>query len=182
MVVCLRYLLQHILLRIAYTFRENQEFGSLLLCSLWWGQIVGYVLAFRSYSFVCTVHHLIIINLSEDIERIKCLSDIFCQCVSTIKYILAVIHYTICGPVCLQFTNSPCDDWGNIYILCLIIIINSEVWTITHCLGLGHETIVCAVCLSIFLCSVVAILVPREMSSSLPVPSTPVAQNIKRVV
>ena len=29
-----------------------------------------------------------------------------------------------------------------IYILCLIIIIKSEVWTITHCLGLGHETMV----------------------------------------
>ena len=38
-----------------------------------------------------------------------------------------------------------------IYILCLIIIIKSEVWTITHCLGLGHETMVCALCLSIFL-------------------------------
>ena len=37
-----------------------------------------------------------------------------------------------------------------IYILCLIII-KSEVWTITHCLGLGHETMVSAVCLSIFL-------------------------------
>ena len=36
-------------------------------------------------------------------------------------------------------------------ILCLIIIIKLEVWTITHCLGLGHETMVCAVCLSIFL-------------------------------
>ena len=40
-----------------------------------------------------------------------------------------------------------------IYILCLIIIIKSEVWTITHCLRLGHETMVCAVCLSIFLSS-----------------------------
>ena len=38
-----------------------------------------------------------------------------------------------------------------IYILCLIIIIKSEVWPITHCLGLGHETMVSAVCLSIFL-------------------------------
>ena len=38
------------------------------------------------------------------------------------------------------------------YILCLIIIIiKSEVWTITHCLGLGHEIMVSAVCLSIFL-------------------------------
>ena len=40
---------------------------------------------------------------------------------------------------------------GRIYILCLIIIIKSEVWTITHCLGLGHETLVSAVCLFIFL-------------------------------
>ena len=39
-----------------------------------------------------------------------------------------------------------------IYILCLIIIIKSGVWTTTHCLGLGHETMVSAVCLSIFLC------------------------------
>ena len=34
---------------------------SLLLCSLWWMQIIGYVLSWRSYSFVCTLHHLIII-------------------------------------------------------------------------------------------------------------------------
>ena len=39
-----------------------------------------------------------------------------------------------------------------IYTFCLIIIIiNSEVWTITHCLGLGLESMVCAVCLYIFL-------------------------------
>ena len=38
-----------------------------------------------------------------------------------------------------------------IYILCLITIIKSAVWTITHCLGLGNETMVCAVCLFIFL-------------------------------
>ena len=36
-----------------------------------------------------------------------------------------------------------------IYILCLIIIIKSEVWTMTHCLWLGHETMVSVVCLSI---------------------------------
>ena len=57
--------------------------------------------------------------------------------------------------MCFQFTQFPCDDWENmyiyIYILCLIFIIKSEVWTITHCLGLGHETMVCALCLSIFL-------------------------------
>ena len=34
---------------------------SLSLCSSWWVQIVGYILACRSCSFVCTLHHLIII-------------------------------------------------------------------------------------------------------------------------
>ena len=38
-----------------------------------------------------------------------------------------------------------------IYILCVIIIIKLEVWTKTHCLGLVHEAMVSAVCLSIFL-------------------------------
>ena len=38
-----------------------------------------------------------------------------------------------------------------IYILCLIIIMKSDIWTITHCLGLRHETMVSAVCLSILL-------------------------------
>ena len=36
-------------------------------------------------------------------------------------------------------------------VLYLMIIIKSEVWSICHCFGLGHETIACAVCLSIFL-------------------------------
>ena len=56
---------------------------------------------------------------------------------------------TICGVLCFQFAHYLCDDWENIYPLSYIIIIKSEVWT--HCLGLAHETMICAVCLSIFL-------------------------------
>ena len=37
-----------------------------------------------------------------------------------------------------------------IRVIYLIFTIKSEVWPICHCLGLGHETLVCAVCLSIF--------------------------------
>ena len=37
-----------------------------------------------------------------------------------------------------------------IRVLYLIIIIKTEVWLICHYLGLGHETMVCAVCLFIF--------------------------------
>ena len=89
-------------------------------------------------------------NLSVDIELIKCLPDIFFQCVSKFEHILLVIHYSICGAVCLQFAQFPRDGWENI-LFCLIIIIKSEVWTFIHALGLGHETMVCAVCLFIFL-------------------------------
>ena len=46
--------------------------------------------------------------------------------------------------------HFPCDDWDE-YMLGLIIINKSEVWTIIYCLGLGHETMLCAVCLSVLL-------------------------------
>ena len=40
----------------------------------------------------------------------------FVECVSKIKHILSVIHYTICEVVCFQLTHFPCDD-ENIYTL-----------------------------------------------------------------
>ena len=68
----------------------------------------------------------------------------FVECVSKIEHILLVIHYSIYGAVCFQFTQLPRHCWENIVY---------EVWIIIHCLGLGHETMVCAVCLFIFLFS-----------------------------
>ena len=61
---------------------------------------------------------------------------------------LFIIRYV---GLCVFSLPIPLVMNERIYILCLIIIIKSEVWTIIHCLGLGHETMVCAVCLSIFL-------------------------------
>ena len=66
-------------------------------------------------------------------------------------YSLSYPLYNMWGCV---FSVHPFPLWWlgeYIYICCLIIIIKLEVWTINHCLGLGHETMVCAVCLSIFL-------------------------------
>ena len=68
----------------------------------------------------------------------------------SIVFQLSFIKYVgLCGfslPISLIMIDR-------MYILCVIIIIKSKVWTITvyYCLGLGHETMVCAVCLSIFL-------------------------------
>ena len=129
---------------------------SLLLCSLWWVQITEYVLSWRSYSFVCTLHHLIIIIVIIVQTHLKTLNlknacqIYFVECVYTIRHILSVIHCTIRGIVCFQFTHFLVMI-ERIYTLCHIIIIKSEVWTITYCLGLDHETMVCAVYLFVFL-------------------------------
>ena len=91
---------------------------SLLLCSLWWVQIVWYVLACRSYPFVCTVHHLIIIIVQTYLkifELYNACQIYFVECMSKIRHILSVIHYTICGVVFFQFTHFPCDHWENTY-------------------------------------------------------------------
>ena len=70
---------------------------------------------------------------------------------SKIKTILSIIFiFTIWGCV-----SSACPIlwWSRECVLHLIIIIKPEVWIINHCLGLGHETMVCAVCLTMFLWS-----------------------------
>ena len=153
--VCLRCLLHHILLLIAYTFQENREFVFIIVMELMMSANslirFGLNMVFV-YLYITPSHYHHCADLSEDFELIKRLSDILIECVSKIKHIHSIIHYTICGVVCFQFTHFPCDDWVNIYVLCLIIIIKLWVWTITHCLGLRHETLVCAVCLSVFFC------------------------------
>ena len=104
------------------------------------------------YSTQSHYHHCA--ELSEDIELIKCLSDIFCRVCeirlsifSQLSIIQSIIQYM---GLCIFSLPTPLVMIERIYILHLVIIIKSEVWTITHCLGLGHETMVCAVCLSIF--------------------------------
>ena len=120
-VVCLRCLLHHILWLIAYIPGKPGFLFSLLLCSLWWVQIFRYVLACRSCSFVCTLHHLIIIMQTYlRILIIKNACQIyFVECVCKIKHIFSVIHYTIYGTVCFQFTHFSCDDWENIHFVLL---------------------------------------------------------------
>ena len=48
----------------------------------------------------------------------------------------------------LQFSS---EIIVRIVVLDLIIIPEYEVWTISHHVGLGHEIVVCSVCLEMFL-------------------------------
>ena len=59
--------------------RKTGNWFSLFLCSLWWVQIVGCALAWMSYSYICTLHHLIIIIVQTYLKTLNLrLSDIFC--------------------------------------------------------------------------------------------------------
>ena len=152
-VVCLICLLHHILSLIAYTFRENRDFVFIIIVQSMMSSNSRMRFGLQSV-FVClyitSSHYHHCANLSKDFELIKCLSDIFCRvCEWDKTYSLIYPLYNIWG--CMFAVYPFALWWLRGCILCLIIIIKSEVWTITHCLGLGHETMVCAVCLSIFL-------------------------------
>lgn len=91
-------------------------------------------------------------EISEDIELLNACQVHSVECVSKIKSIISIIFHHI-GRWVFWAYPFPFVMIVRIRVLNLIIIIESEVWTIYHCLGLCHETMVCAVCLSMFLCS-----------------------------
>ena len=152
-VVCLRCLLHYILSLIVYTFRGNREFVFI--------SIVQFMMSANSrirfdlqIVFVCLYitpshyHHCanfiwrhwtsrmpVRYNLSSVWVRLSIFSQL-----SIIQYVGLCVFSL---PISFMMIER-------IYILCVLIIIKLKVWTITHCLGLGHETMVCAVCLSIF--------------------------------
>ena len=79
---------------------ETEVLFSLLLCSLWWMQIAGYVLACRSCSFVCILHNLIIIIVQSYLKTLNLKMEmpvkIYCvECVRKIKIFsqLSIIQY-----------------------------------------------------------------------------------------
>ena len=114
-VVCLRYLLHHILLlisgKLGFVFIIIVQFMMSTNNRIRFGLQIVFVCLYITPS---QYHHCA--NWSEDIELIDGCQIYFIECVSKIKHILSVIHYTICGAACFQFTHVPCDDWDKIYI------------------------------------------------------------------
>ena len=81
-VVSLKCLLHHILSIIAYTFRENRDFASIIIAQLLMSansrMRFGLQIVFVCL-YITPSHYHHCANLSEDTELIKCLSDIFCR-------------------------------------------------------------------------------------------------------
>ena len=78
------------------------------------------------------------------LELIKC-----CRVCLRLRLFSQLSFIQYMGLCVFSLPNSPVMLWES--VLNLIIVIKSEVWIINHCLALGHETMVCAVCLTMFL-------------------------------
>ena len=81
-IVCLRCLLHHMLTLIAYTFRENRDFVFIIIVQIMMSANIqirfGLQIMFV-YLYITPSHYHHCANLSEDIDFMKCLSDIFCR-------------------------------------------------------------------------------------------------------
>ena len=110
-------MLHHILLLVAYTFRENR--GFVFITSVQFMMSVksrihfGLQIVF-AYWYITPSHYHHCANLSEGIEN-SCqifLSSVWVR----LSTFFSLIHCTIYGVVCLQFTYFPCDDWENMHL------------------------------------------------------------------
>ena len=122
--VCLRCLLHHILSLIAYTFRDNRDFVFIIFVQFMMSSNsrmrFGLQIVFIYLYITSHYHHCA--NLSEDIELMKCLSDIFCRVWEWDKaysLILSIIQYMglcVCSlpisPVIIERIYTVTTDIG----------------------------------------------------------------------
>ena len=108
------------------------------------------ILSLLGNNNMCLVFHRFMSRYT-GIELIKCSSGICCiVCFSyDWNYSRNYLSFNVWG--CVSSAYPIRLSWLWKCVLHVIIIIKSEVWIINHCLGLGHETMVCAVVLTMFL-------------------------------
>ena len=147
-------LLHHILSLIVYTFRENREFVFISIVQLMmsansrirFGLQIVFVCLHITPSHYHHCANFIWRHWTYEMPVRYNLSSVWVRL--TIFSQLSIIQHV---GLCVFSLPISFVMVERIYILCLIITIKSEVWTIIHCLVLGHEIMVCAVCLSVFL-------------------------------
>ena len=136
-----------------YTFLESGVLFLFYCTVLWCVQIIEYIIGRWSYSFDCILHCRIIISMQTcsnvlNIWNTRQVHPV--KCVSKNKSVLSTIFHATYGAESILLTQLSYDECVNMCTMCTIII-KSEVCPICQCLGLGHEAMVCAACLSIFL-------------------------------
>ena len=90
-------------------------------------------------------------DVSEGIELLKCLSGTFCPVCVLSSNQLSQLSFVPCMVLGVFRLPTNLMMIARICVFYLTLIIKSEVWPVCHRLGVGYETMVCAVCISIFL-------------------------------
>ena len=100
------------------------------------------------YLRITLTHYYNYADVSEDIEPMNICHVHAVECVSKIKGILSIIYHTVYGAVCIQLTPFSCDE-------CTLCCYHHHIGSMNHLpfTRLCHETMICVVCLSMFLCN-----------------------------
>ena len=133
------------------TYPEKAVLCPFYYCTvLWCVQMIEYIMARWSYSFVCTLYYLIIIIMQTYLLVLhswitRQMHSI--ECVFKIKSFLSIICHAVMQYMGLCVFGLPISLTMivRISLLYLNIIIKSEVWHICHGLWYDHETMLCAV-------------------------------------
>ena len=110
-------------------------------------------MALWSYSFVCTLYCLIIIIMQTYLKVLNFWNVCRVQSVECVSKLKSIPSFVLYMGLCVFSLPIYLMIIMRIRVLYLIVIIKWEVCPICRCLRLGHETMVCPLCLSIFLCS-----------------------------
>ena len=82
------------------------------------------------YLHITLPHYHHYAGLSECIELLKCLSDIFClECVSKVRSVLLIIFHAIYEAVCIQFIHFCNDDYDK---TCTWSYYHHQIRSMTH--------------------------------------------------
>ena len=96
-------------------------------------------------------------------------------CVPKLKSILCVIFHAIDGAVCIQLTHFSCDDCKN---TCTLFHHHWQIGSMHHLLlfVLGHERLVCTLCLSMTLFCISIFIQIVLLHSMFPLLSTHIGE------
>ena len=146
--VCMMWTYRHILPPVSCISRDSWVFvfiATVLYMTCANNQLYhGLKVVFVVFHITLTCHHQYA-DMSEGIEYIKCVSDIFCSGVTKLSKFFNLSFMQFMGLRVFSL-RSAFRMIVRIYVLYLIISMKREVWVIIHCLGLGHATIISTPC------------------------------------
>ena len=124
-----------------HIYSEKAGVCFLYYCEVLWtcAQIIETIIAWWSYSFVCTLRYRII-TIMLNVFNFRYMLTLSIVCL-WIKSILSIIFHAIYGFVCIQQTYFSCDDCEN---TCTRSYNLHQIGSMNHLPWLGHETMVCA--------------------------------------